>query len=277
MKLLNFAAVFLVYKASLITVSIAQTENVPTTLNPIEKTTAMTTLTPTTSAPTSPSPSPTETDGPGYWTIKDSNGETCLLAQMSLRFYITYTRYGGFKDSLFVDLPKSANSSGSECGNDTSILELSFFEDSWVVTLVYQKGTVDEELKNNKYYLREFSLDYVIDGRFQHAVNPGEVLLATRAENDMATTIGHSYKCDQRYHIIIDENVTVNAMDFQIQPFALDTAGQYGKAELCGGDVVRYYWIPIAVCVSVIGAVLVVGMAYYANVRYRKRRPYSTV
>ncbi|XP_070539211.1 lysosome-associated membrane glycoprotein 1-like [Ptychodera flava] len=225
------------------------------------ETTVITTVITTTAAPP-PTESPV-----GEWNVTDDDGNTCLLAQMAMTFNIKYVKRDNTSAEVPINLPTDADDSTSVCGNDTSELNLSFF-DGWSVSMVFVRDS-------DKYYMSEFTLTYVYDERFDTPQQAGQSATAKKTGEHFKTSVGKSYQCNAKTSIEVDDNVDIDVTDFRVQPFASETGGQYGDSSKCTTDVVDENLIGIIVGCSVAGLIIILVVSYC--VAKRRKAAYTSI
>ncbi|XP_053733022.1 lysosome-associated membrane glycoprotein 1-like [Synchiropus splendidus] len=193
-----------------------------------------------------------------------SNGSMCLLAYMALQFNLTYDSPSMNKTvHNLVNLNPNATTTSGSCDNDSAFLRLSADAEKMNLTFHFSLNTT-----SNKYHLNEVILT---------AVWP-DTKESFTAQNDsldyLQGTLGFSYMCREEQTLDVDQHLSINTFQLQVQPFGL-AENQFGAAEECQLDEDDML-IPIIVGGALAGLVLIVLLAYLIG-RKRSHAGYQTI
>eukprot|EP00058_Branchiostoma_floridae_P017458 XP_002602946.1 hypothetical protein BRAFLDRAFT_107797 [Branchiostoma floridae] len=188
----------------------------------------------TTNMPTLPPPVGPIEPLQGNYTVHDSEGKVCLLADMGLQLRINYTKQNGQIATGVVNVP--VNSEVSEnctvsgfCEEETANVTLSF---DTAFNLSASFSSDDKTFK-----LVSLSVGYTRStDLFPHALYPNtsnieELTNLTLLE----TNAGKSYLCKEPGVIKVGPHVTLEVLELQIQPFDVKN-GTFGEANECNKD-----------------------------------------
>nr|XP_061796734.1 lysosome-associated membrane glycoprotein 1-like [Nerophis lumbriciformis] len=222
--------------------------------------------TPTTTTahtPVTPAPTPPGTPERGTYSIDNSNGTVCLLAQMGLQLNFSYVSQSQNKtvQEIFNLTPNLTSSSGS-CEVNRATLVLS------------QDGTTSLNLTftlnatTNKYHLNGINM-------LANWSDMAAPFLASNTSLDyLRTTLGRSYMCNAEQTLAVVSSFSLNTFRLQVQPFGV-TTNQFATAEECQMDQDQML-IPIIVGAALAGLVLIVLIAYLIG-RKRSHAGYQTI
>ncbi|XP_061671047.1 lysosome-associated membrane glycoprotein 1a [Syngnathoides biaculeatus] len=224
-----------------------------------------TTPTTTTSTPVTHSPTPTPPGTPerGAYSIRNSNGTVCLLAQMGLQLNFSYVSQSQNKtiQEIFNLTPNHTISSGS-CESSRATLVLT------------QDGTTTLTLT---FSLNSTTSKYHLSGIIMLA-NWSDMTAPFSASNSsldyLRTTLGRSYLCDAEQTLAVVPSFSLNTFRLQLQPFGV-TINKFARAEDCQMDQDQML-IPIIVGAALAGLVLIVLIAYLIG-RKRSQAGYQTI
>ncbi|XP_051918682.1 lysosome-associated membrane glycoprotein 1a [Hippocampus zosterae] len=226
-----------------------------------------TTTTPTTTArtPTTASPAPTTPGSPerGIYSVRNSNGTVCLLAQMGLQLNVSYVSQSQNKTvQEYLNLaPNLTNSSGS-CDDNSATLVLAQGRTTTLSLIFTLNSTA------NKYRLSGINV----------LANWSDMTAPFSAENTsldyLRTTLGRSYMCNTEQTLAVVPSFSLNTFKLQVQAFGV-TTNQFATAEECQMDQDEML-IPIIVGAALAGLVLVVLIAYLIG-RKRSHAGYQTI
>ncbi|XP_037545899.1 lysosome-associated membrane glycoprotein 1a [Nematolebias whitei] len=221
--------------------------------------------TPTTAATTTtaaPAPTPPGTPVRGTYSVKNSNGTECLLAQMGLQLNVSYVSQSQNKtvQELFNLTPNLTSSSGS-CGASRASLVLTQ-EPTLTLNFTFTMNTT-----SNKYHLSGIDLQ----------ANWSDTTAPFSASNTsldfLRSTLGRSYMCNAEQTLQVVPTFALNTFRLQVQPFGVTTK-QFATAEECQVDQDQML-IPIVVGAALAGLVLIVLIAYLIG-RKRSHAGYQT-
>ncbi|XP_070818695.1 lysosome-associated membrane glycoprotein 1a [Chaetodon trifascialis] len=225
-----------------------------------------TTAPPTTASSTTtaaPAPTPPGTPERGTYSVKNSNGTTCLLAQMGLQLNVSY--FSRSQNKTIQDLvnltPSQTNSSGS-CEASSATLSLTQ-EQTTMLNFTFTLNST-----SNKYHLSAITL-------LANWSDMSVALLASNTSlNYLRGSLGRSYMCNAEQVLAVVPAFSLNTFRLQIQPFAV-TTNQFATAEECQMDQDQML-IPIIVGAALAGLVLIVLIAYLIG-RKRSHAGYQTI
>ncbi|XP_077450982.1 lysosome-associated membrane glycoprotein 1a [Stigmatopora argus] len=222
------------------------------------------TPTPTTArTPVTPAPGPPGTPERGTYSIDNSNGTVCFLAQMGLQLNFSYVSQSQNKtvQEIFNLTPNLTSSSGS-CEVNRATLVLS------------QNGTTSLNLTftlnstTNKYHLNGINM----------LANWADMEAPFSASNTsldyLRTTLGRSYMCNAEQTLAVVPNFSLNTFRLQVQPFRV-TTNQFATAEECQMDQDQML-IPLIVGAALSGLVLIILIAYLIG-RKKSHAGYQTI
>ncbi|XP_061526180.1 lysosome-associated membrane glycoprotein 1a [Phycodurus eques] len=225
------------------------------------------TTTPTTTTRTpitqSPTPTPPGTPKRGVYSIRNSNGTVCLLAQMGLQLNFSYVSQSQNKtmQEIFNLTPNLTISSGS-CDSRRATLVLTQ-DRTTTLNLIFSLNST-----TNKYHLSGINM----------LANWSDMTAPFSASNTsldyLRTTLGRSYMCDAEQTLAVVPSFSLNTFRLQLQPFGV-TTNQFATAEECQMDQDQML-IPIIVGAALAGLVLIVLIAYLIG-RKRSQAGYQTI
>ncbi|XP_029939567.1 lysosome-associated membrane glycoprotein 1a [Salarias fasciatus] len=221
-----------------------------------------TTATSTSSAPTA-APTPPGTPERGSYSVNNSNGTVCLLAQMGLQLNVSYFSQSQNKtvQELVNLTPSLTNSSGS-CEASSATLVLTQ-EQTTNLNFTFTLNST-----TNKYHLSAISLF----ASWSDMAGPFSARNTTL--NYMRSTVGRSYMCNAEQTLAVEPAFSLNTFRLQVQPFGV-TTDQFATAEECQLDQDQML-IPIIVGAALAGLVLIVLIAYLIG-RKRSHAGYQTI
>nr|XP_020463590.1 lysosome-associated membrane glycoprotein 1 [Monopterus albus] len=227
---------------------------------------AATTTLPTTAGTTTtaaPAPTPAGTPERGNYSVHDSNGTICLLAQMGLQLNVSYFSLSQNKTvQNVVNLTPNVTRSSGSCAASSATLALT---EEQTTTLNF---TFTLNSTSNKYHLSKISL------RANWSDMTAPFLASNSSLNYLRSTLGHSYMCNTEQTLVVMSNFSLNTFKLQVQPFGVTTA-QFATAEECQVDQDQML-IPIVVGAALAGLVLIVLVAYLIG-RKRSHAGYQTI
>nr|XP_046246662.1 lysosome-associated membrane glycoprotein 1a [Scatophagus argus] len=228
---------------------------------------ASTTAPPTTatSATTTVPPAPTPPGSPerGIYSVNNSNGTVCLLAQMGLQLNVSYFSQSQNKTvQALVNLNPNLTSSSGSCEASSASLILTQ-ERTTTLSFTFALNST-----GNKYHLSAITL----------LANWSDMTAPLSASNTsldyLRSTLGHSYKCSAEQILAVVPAFSLNTFRLQVQPFGVTTS-QFATAEECQMDKDQML-IPIVVGAALAGLVLIVLIAYLIG-RKRNHAGYQTI
>ncbi|KAL6112940.1 lamp1 [Pungitius sinensis] len=227
--------------------------------------TASTAAPPTTAGTTTAAPAPTPPGTPerGTYSVTNSNGTACLLAQMGLQLNVSYFSLPQNKTVReLVNLTPNLTRSSGSCEASSASLVMSQGEST---TLNF---TFTLNATSSKYHLSGITL----------LANWSDSTAPFSASNSsldyLRSTLGHSYMCNAEQTLVVVPTFSVNTFRLQVQPFNVTTT-QFATAEECQVDQDQML-IPIIVGAALAGLVLIVLIAYLIG-RKRSHAGYQTI
>ncbi|XP_035687049.1 lysosome-associated membrane glycoprotein 1-like [Branchiostoma floridae] len=165
----------------------------------------------------------------GSFSLNNSEGQVCLLANMGVLFRVAYRVDGGKNRNATYVLP--ANSSvGGSCEDDQATLTLMFTDTFNLSLSFYSDG--------KRYVLNSLVVGYQRSARFfPNAQDPNTSDI--QLENDLSlldTELGKSYRCDSQRNFTVGQTVTLEIVDMQVQPFGVE-GGRFSDAARCPQDL----------------------------------------
>uniref|UniRef100_A0A3P8U8M6 Lysosome-associated membrane glycoprotein 1 n=1 Tax=Amphiprion percula TaxID=161767 RepID=A0A3P8U8M6_AMPPE len=239
-------------------------------LNPAESICASdqttTTAPPTTASTTTTAPAPTTPPGTpeqGSYSLKNSNGTDCLLAQMGLQLNVTYLSKSPNKTvHELLNLTPNLTSSSGSCGASSATLVLTQ-ERITTLSFIFTLNST-----SNKYHLSGITL----------LANWSDMAVPFSANNTnlnyLRSTLGRSYMCNAEQTLAVVPTFSLNTFRLHVQPFGV-TTDQFATAEECQMDQDQML-IPIIVGAALAGLVLIVLIAYLIG-RKRSHAGYQTI
>ncbi|KAM8895197.1 lysosome-associated membrane glycoprotein 1a [Spinachia spinachia] len=226
---------------------------------------ASTAAPPTTASTTTTAPAPTPPGTPesGTYTVTNSNGTACLLAQMGLQFNVSYFSLSQNKTVReLVNLTPNLTRSSGSCGASSASMVLNQGEST---TLNF---TFTLNATSNKYHLSGISL-------LANWSDSNAPFSASNSSLDyLRSTLGRSYMCNAGQTLVVVPTFSLNTFRLQVQPFDVTTT-QFATAEECQVDQDQML-IPIIVGAALAGLVLIVLIAYLIG-RKRSHAGYQTI
>ncbi|XP_022047218.1 lysosome-associated membrane glycoprotein 1a [Acanthochromis polyacanthus] len=225
-----------------------------------------TTAPPTTASTTTTTPAPTTPPGTpdqGTYSLKNSNGTVCLLAQMGLQLNVTYLSQSQNKTvQELLNLTPNLTSSSGSCGAGNATLVLTQ-ERITTLSFIFTSNSTSK-----KYHLSGVTL----------LANWSDMAVPFSASNTtlnyLQSTWGRSYKCKAEQTLAVVPTFSLNTFRLQVQPFGV-TTDQFATAEECQMDQDQML-IPIIVGAALAGLVLIVLIAYLIG-RKRSHAGYQTI
>ncbi|XP_035676706.1 lysosome-associated membrane glycoprotein 1-like [Branchiostoma floridae] len=178
---------------------------------------------------TAPVTTPTPRGIPvGNFSLKNDQGEVCLLASWGVRFNIEYeTQDSGTGTAQFV-LPVDSNVAGA-CEDNFATLSLNF-DNGFDLTAIFQSNGKKFDIANVALIYKE-SLPH-----FPSSKHPNKTTtVSAKGLNLFLVDVGKSYLCKSKQSLEINANVTLEIIDWQVQPFAVKN-GTFGDAMECALD-----------------------------------------
>ncbi|XP_074470918.1 lysosome-associated membrane glycoprotein 1a [Sebastes fasciatus] len=219
----------------------------------------------TTTAPAPPPPAPTPPGIPerGTYSVNNSNGTVCLLAQMGLQLNVSYFSVSQNKTvQELVNLTPNLTSSSGSCEASSASLVLTQ-ERSTTLSFTFTLNST-----SNKYHLSGITLL----ANWSDATAP---FSASNTSLDyLRSTLGRSYMCNAQQTLTVVPTFSLNTFRLQVQPFEV-TTNQFATAEECQMDQDQML-IPIIVGAALAGLVLIVLIAYLIG-RKRSHAGYQTI
>ncbi|XP_078676927.1 lysosome-associated membrane glycoprotein 1-like [Branchiostoma floridae x Branchiostoma belcheri] len=194
---------------------------------PAESTTAPPVTTPTPGIPV------------GHFSLKNDQGEVCLLASWGVRFHVEYeTLPNGTATAQYV-LPTDANAVGA-CEDHYATISLRFKND-FDITAIFQSDGKKFNINNLAVTYKE-SLPH-----FPSSKHPNKTTTVTAKNLDLfLVDVGKSYLCKSKQSLEVGgANVTLEIIDWQVQPFAVKN-GTFGDATECSQDGGTTTMLPIS-------------------------------
>lgn len=227
---------------------------------------ASTTASPTSASTTTtvaPAPTPPGTPEQGMYTLNNTNGTVCLLAQMGLQLNVSH--FSPSQNKTIQDLvnltPNLTTASGS-CEASSATLVLTQ-ERTTMLNFTFTLNST-----SNKYHLSGISL----------LANWPDMTAPVSAGNTsldyLRSTLGRSYMCSAEQTLAVVPSFSLNTFRLHVQPFAV-TTNQFATAEECQMDQDQML-IPIIVGAALAGLVLIVLIAYLIG-RKRSHAGYQTI
>ncbi|XP_061131660.1 lysosome-associated membrane glycoprotein 1a [Syngnathus typhle] len=215
--------------------------------------------------PITPAPEPTPPGPPqrGNYSISNSNGTACLLAEMGLQLDFSYVSQAQNQTvQEFFNLSPNLTTSSGSCEANNAILVLS------------QGGTT---ALNLTFTLNSTASKYYLSG-INMIANRSDMTAPFSAGNSslnyLRTTQGRSYMCNAEQTLAVVPSFSLNTFRLQVQAFGL-TNNQFATAEECQMDQDEML-IPIIVGAALAGLVLIVLIAYLIG-RKRSHAGYQTI
>ncbi|XP_078613800.1 lysosome-associated membrane glycoprotein 1-like [Branchiostoma floridae x Branchiostoma japonicum] len=240
-----------------------------TTPEPTNTTTLMTTMA------TVPTPRPVHEPSNLTLTLTDENDKICFMALMGLQIEVNYTTQDKKIATARWNVPRNVNITG-ECSNTTTNLTLTFDGGLTVVAMTFRNqsgkgGTV------NKFMVSDINFRYVKDKAHFPDVQPAELDVPVNVSKHNLTVfkgeLGFSYRCNVGANITLNQNVTLRAINVQVQPFGLKNS-KFDQAEVCEADNKVTTLRPIIVGCAIAG--IDVLMLLYYGIGRRMRRNKDT-
>ncbi|XP_035669052.1 lysosome-associated membrane glycoprotein 1-like [Branchiostoma floridae] len=218
----------------------------------------------TTNMPTLPPPiGPTE-PLQGNYTVHDSEGKVCLLADMGLQLRINYTKQNGQIATGVVNVPVNSEVSG-KCSESHSSLTLAFYDATFNLTISFAMHKKDGDPDTYQWtglYLSYVEAPSIFPGT-QHPNKPR--LISNTSVHLFTTGVGKSYKCKADVNATVTKDMTILVRRVHLQSFGVKY-GQFSAPEECVEDssgsvdktviiVVGIVLFIIALCVAVAGVV----------------------
>lgn len=227
---------------------------------------ASTTAPPTTAVTTTtvaPTPTPSGTPERGLYVVNNTNGTTCLLAQMGLQLNITFfSRSQNKTVQELVNLSPNLTVSSGSCEASIATLVLTQ-ERTHTLNLTFTLNTT-----SNKYHLSAIAV-------FANWSDMTAPFSASNSSLDyLRSTLGRSYLCNAEQTLDVVPTFSLNTFKLQVQPFNV-TTNQFATAEDCQMDEDQML-IPIIVGAALAGLVLIVLIAYLIG-RKRSHAGYQTI
>ncbi|CAH1246353.1 LAMP1 [Branchiostoma lanceolatum] len=240
-----------------------QPSNTTSTMVPIENATTII----TTPKPTGPPKEPPQ----GHFEVKDTKGNVCLLANMSVQFKVNYTKTDKKIHTATFDLPKTAKATGF-CTSDNSSLTLNFHDGAFSVTFDFLK---DKDVKGKtvgRFNMSTIVISYTeLPSIFAGTKSPDARRQVSNNTMSMFSANGDkSYKCTADVDITVTKDVSIVVSHVQLQPFGVKS-GKFSSAEDCSEDS-GSNTVPVIIGVVVAVVVVVVFVAYIV-VSKRKAKP----
>lgn len=219
----------------------------------------------TTTAPAPPPPAPTPPGTPerGTYSVNNSNGTVCLLAQMGLQLNVSYFSVSQNKTvQELVNLTPNLTSSSGSCEASSASLVLTQ-ERSTTLSFTFTLNST-----SNKYHLSGITLL----ANWSDATAP--ISASNTSLDYLRSTLGRSYMCNAEQTLAVVPTFSLNTFRLQVQPFEV-TTNQFATAEECQMDQDQML-IPIIVGAALAGLVLIVLIAYLIG-RKRSHAGYQTI
>ncbi|XP_022623540.1 lysosome-associated membrane glycoprotein 1 [Seriola dumerili] len=238
------------------TESVCVADKASTTAPPTTTTAATTTTAP-------PVPTPPGSPERGSYSVNNSNGTVCLLAQMGLQFNISYVSKSQNKTVQdIVNLTPNMTSSSGSCEASRASLVLTQ-EQATTLSFTFTLNST-----TNKYHLSGI----VLFANWPDMTAPFSA--RNISLNYLRSTLGRSYMCNAEQTLIVEPTFSLNTFRLQVQPFGVTTS-QFATAEECQMDQDQML-IPIIVGAALAGLVLIVLIAYLIG-RKRSHAGYQTI
>ncbi|KAA8588002.1 lysosome-associated membrane glycoprotein 1b [Etheostoma spectabile] len=200
----------------------------------------------------------------GNYQVNGTNGTACLLASMGLQLNITFNSVSQNKTVQdVVNIQPNVTKYSGSCDPDNATLHLSMDAEKTNLIFFFTLNTT-----SNKYHLSEVSLS----AAWPDMKEPFST--RNRSLNYLQGTLGYSYLCREEQTLIVDQYLSINIFQVQVQPFGL-TKDEFGAAEECQLDEDDML-IPIIVGAALAGLVLIVLLAYLIG-RKRSHAGYQTI
>ncbi|KAM7424336.1 hypothetical protein PAMA_000601 [Pampus argenteus] len=222
-----------------------------------------TTASTTTTAAPAPTPTPPGTPEQGTYSIKNSSGTVCLLAQMGLQLNVSYFSPSQNKTiQEIANLTPNLTSISGSCEASSATLVLTQ-EQTTTLSFTFTLNST-----TNKYHLSGINL----------LANWSDMTAPFSASNTsldyLRSTLGRSYMCNAEQTLVVVPTFSLNTFKLQVQPFGV-TTNQFATAEECQMDQDQML-IPIIVGAALAGLVLIVLIAYLIG-RKRSHAGYQTI
>ncbi|XP_037096216.1 lysosome-associated membrane glycoprotein 1b [Syngnathus acus] len=199
----------------------------------------------------------------GHYQVTGTNGSVCLLAYMGLQLNITFNSTSSNQTVHVVNLEPNATKASGSCDSDSAMLRLLTDANTTNLTFFFMLNAT-----SNKYHLSGISLsaDWPdMKGPFSARNNSLDYLRGT---------LGFSYMCHEEQTLNVDQALSINTFQLQVQPFNL-TQNKFGTAEHCQLDEDDML-IAIVVGAALAGLVLIVLVAYLIG-RRRSHAGYQSI
>ncbi|XP_008273729.1 lysosome-associated membrane glycoprotein 1 [Stegastes partitus] len=228
-----------------------------------ETSTAAPPTTASTTTTAAPAPTPPGTPERGTYSLKNTNGTICLLAQMGLQLNVSYLSQSQNKTvQELLNLTPNLTSSSGSCGASSTTLVLT---QERITTLNF---TFTLNSTSNRYHLSGITL----------LANWSDMTAPLSVNNTnlnyLQSTLGHSYMCNAEQTLVVEPTFSLNTFRLHVQPFGIST-DQFATAEECQMDQDQML-IPIIVGAALAGLVLIVLIAYLIG-RKRSHAGYQTI
>ncbi|CAH1246938.1 LAMP1 [Branchiostoma lanceolatum] len=200
----------------------------------------------------------------GHYTVYDSEGKVCLLADMGLQLRINYTQQNGQIATGVVNVPVNSAVSG-KCSESHTSLTLAFYDETFNLTVSFAMQKNDGG--SNTYRWKGLYFSYVeVSSIFPGTQHPNKPRLISNTSLDLLTTsAGKSYKCNADENATVTKDMTILVRRVHVQPFGVES-GQFSASEECAQDsngsvdktamiVVGVVLFIVALCIAVIGVV----------------------
>ncbi|XP_078698383.1 lysosome-associated membrane glycoprotein 1-like [Branchiostoma floridae x Branchiostoma belcheri] len=165
----------------------------------------------------------------GYFSLNDSSGRVCLLANMGVLFRVEYRTDNGKSRNATYVLPANCSVGGS-CGDDQATLTLMFTDTFNLSLSFYSDG--------KRFILNSLVVGYQRNARFFPGAddpNTSDIQVA----NDLSlfdTQLGKSYRCSSQRNFTVGQSVVLEILELHVQPFGVKD-GQFSDAVRCPQDL----------------------------------------
>lgn len=234
----------------------------PTTVAPV-----------TTPAPVTPVPGSPPTNDytfPGH----------CIVLDAGLEFVIPYTMNDDKNSSVTVGIPSNYTTTGM-CGNDTQMLNVTFYND-WSMVMYFSDGGSAAMLSDSdSFYLKEMTLTYFLQTdifKDPKNANTRQDVNGTFESSQFSAKKSGSYECNSELNLGLSKGVTMNSNNLRVKAFSSDNSTSFPSGDLseCPKDSDTNSVVPIAVGAALAGLVIIVLIAYLIG-RRRSRSGYQQV
>ncbi|KAG7464602.1 hypothetical protein MATL_G00167380 [Megalops atlanticus] len=204
-----------------------------------------------------PQPTPKANVTTGNYTLKGTDGKTCVLIQMGLKIRVQYATKNNKTVGDYI-VQQSKTSVNGSCDTSKANFNLTFPEG--FVALQFQKNATQKAV-----YVT--SVAVAVTYPFDQAVDPRAKYSATNESLELFRAgIGHSYSCRNQV-VNMGQVITLEMTQNRMQAFNITNDG-YGLPDPCPADKPDYR-VAIAVGIVLLILIIIVVLAYLVGRRRR--------